>query len=66
MNIAQNEEVNLSFTPDQRHALALLYGFLIQLGRHRLKRLQQSPNDAVQVGDQTNTLPCGGQQVAEE
>lgn len=66
MNVAQNEEVQLSFTPEQRHALAMLYGFLIQLGRERLKRLQQCPNEAAEVEDRTKILPCGGQQVPEE
>jgi len=53
MNIAQNEEVSLSFTPEQRRALAMLYGFLIQLGRERLKRLQPCPNEAAELEDQT-------------
>ena len=66
MNISQNETAKASFTPEQRHALGMLYGFLIQLGRQRLKRLQQSPNETVQAGDQTNTLSGGGQQVSEE
>jgi hypothetical protein len=66
MNVAQNEEVHLSFTPEQQHALAMLYGFLIQLGRQRLKRLQQRPNEATEVEDHTRTLSCGGQQVSEE
>lgn len=66
MNVVQNEEVHLSFTPEQRHALAMLYGFLIQLGRERLKRLQQCPNEAAEVEDQTKILSCRGQQLSEE
>lgn len=54
MNTSQNETTKLAFTAEQRRTLAMLYGFLIQLGRQRLKRLQQSPNETVQAGDQTN------------
>jgi hypothetical protein len=56
MTVVQNEETNLTFSPEQRCALGMLYGFLIELGRERLKRLeQQAPDDAGQVGSLTNT-----------
>ncbi len=66
MTISQNETAKLSFTPEQRHTLAMLYGFLIQLGRQRLKRMQQAPNEAAQAGDETNALSDGGQQASEQ
>ena len=56
MTVAQNEETSLVFSPEQRHVLGMLYGFLIELGRERLKRLeQQAPDGAGQVGSLTNS-----------
>jgi hypothetical protein len=56
MNIAQNQEVHISFTSEQRHVLGMLYGFLIQLGQQRLRRLEREGlNQEKQVGN-----PCEG------
>jgi hypothetical protein len=41
MTISTDETVLPAFTSEQRHVLGMLYGFLIQLGQQRLRRLEQ-------------------------
>jgi hypothetical protein len=61
MTIAENEETKLVFSPEQRHVLGMLYGFLIELGQERLKRLeQQAASDVAQIGESTHTIEQDG------
>lgn len=46
METTQAETCGTEFTPAQRHTLGRLYGFLMELGRKRLKRLEQESNKA--------------------
>jgi hypothetical protein len=41
MTASADEAVVPVFTAEQRHVLGMLYGFLIQLGQQRLRRLEQ-------------------------
>ena len=41
MTMSTDQTVLPAFTSEQRHVLGLLYGFLIQLGQKRLRRLEQ-------------------------
>jgi hypothetical protein len=41
MTISTDETVLPAFTSEQRQVLGMLYGFLIQLGQQRLRRLEQ-------------------------
>jgi|JXWT01.1.fsa_nt_gb hypothetical protein len=67
MTLAQDEETKLVFSPEQRHVLGMLYGFLIELGRERLKRLEkQAPDGAGQVGSLTNNESSELIEVAKE
>ena len=46
METTQAETSRMEFTPAQKQTLGRLYGFLIELGRKRLQRLEQeSRND---------------------
>jgi hypothetical protein len=52
MTISTDETVLPAFTSEQRHVLGMLYGFLIQLGQQRLRRLEQeSPQEEKLVDD---------------
>jgi hypothetical protein len=54
MTVSTDETVLPAFTAEQRHVLGMLYGFLIQLGQQRFRRLEQeSLNQEKQVDN-----PC--------
>ena len=40
MSKASRDQPKMVFTPEQRHALGRVYGFLLELGRQRLNRLE--------------------------
>lgn len=40
MSKASRDQPKMVFTPEQRHALGRVYGFLLELGRQRLNRLK--------------------------
>jgi hypothetical protein len=42
MSKASRDQPKMVFTPEQRHALGRVYGFLMELGRQRLNRLKAS------------------------
>lgn len=46
METTQAETGRMEFTPAQKQTLGRLYGFLIELGRKRLKRLEQESCNA--------------------
>jgi hypothetical protein len=52
MTVSTDETVLPAFTAEQRHVLGMLYGFLIQLGQQRLRRLeQQKLQEKEQIGE---------------
>jgi hypothetical protein len=52
MTVSTDETVLPAFTSEQRHVLGMLYGFLIQLGQQRLRRLeQQKLQEKEQIGE---------------
>jgi hypothetical protein len=40
MSKASRDQPKMVLTPEQRHALGRVYGFLMELGRQRLNRLE--------------------------
>ena len=40
MSKASRDQPKMVFTPEQRHALSRVYGFLMEIGRQRLNRLK--------------------------
>ena len=55
MKTAQAETYKLEINPAQKQALGRLYGFLIELGRKRLKRLEQESRKAAAKQDGKTT-----------
>jgi len=51
MTITPSEETKAIFTPEQRLALARVYGFLMDLGRQRLNRLNGNVVPSVFAGN---------------